>query len=173
MEPIIQNIQINKHLFGSDFVWGVSTSAFQTEGSCTIDGKGESIWDVFAAKKGKILNGDSPAVACDFYNQYQKDIDIVKQLNIPNFRLSISWPRIFPNGTGEINHAGIDYYNRVIDYCIQQGIEPWITIYHWDLPQTLELKGGWTNREIIGWFSSYVNVCAKHFGDRVKHWMIM
>lgn len=173
MEPIIQDIQINKQFFGPDFIWGVSTSAFQTEGSCTVDSKGESIWDVFAAKKGKILNGDSPAVACDFYNQYQKDIDIVKRLNIPNFRFSISWPRIFPNGTGEINHAGIDYYNRVIDYCIQQGIEPWITLYHWDLPHTLELKGGWTNREIIDWFSSYVTACAKHFGDRVKHWIIM
>lgn len=173
MEPNIQDTQINKQLFGPDFIWGVSTSAFQTEGSCAVDGKGESIWDVFASKKGKILNGDSPAVACDFYNQYQKDIDIIKQLNIPSFRFSISWPRILPNGTGDINQAGVKYYNHIIDYCIQQGIEPWITIYHWDLPQTLELKGGWTNREIIDWFSSYVNACARHFGDRVKHWMIM
>ena len=173
MEPISQDTQINKQLFGPDFIWGVSTSAFQIEGSPTVDGKGESIWDVFAAKKGKILNGDSPEIACDFYNRYQKDIDIIKQLNIPNFRFSISWTRILPYGTGEINQAGIAYYNRVIDYCILQGIEPWITIYHWDLPQTLELKGGWTNRDVIDWFNFYVTICAEYFGDRVKHWMMM
>ncbi|HEY2581745.1 MAG TPA: GH1 family beta-glucosidase [Mucilaginibacter sp.] len=173
MESGTHNIQFTKQLFGPDFIWGVSASAFQVEGATAIGGKGASIWDVFAAKKGKILNGDNPEIACDFYNQYQKDIDIIKQLNIPNFRFSISWPRILPEGTGEVNEAGIAYYNRVIDYCIQQGIEPWVTIYHWDLPQALELKGGWTNREIINWFSEYTAVCAKYFGDRVKHWMIM
>jgi beta-glucosidase len=173
MERTIQDIQFNKKLFGEDFIWGVSTAAFQIEGSCAIDGKGESIWDVFAGKKGKILNDDSPVVACDFYNQYKKDIDLIKELNIPNFRFSISWPRIFPNGTGEINQPGVDYYNQVIDYCIESGIEPWVTIYHWDLPNALELKGGWTNRNIIEWFTAFVTVCAEKFGDRVKRWMVM
>jgi beta-glucosidase len=173
MEPGIHDTSFNKKLFGDDFIWGISTAALQIEGACADGGKGESIWDVFAAKKGKILNGDIPQTACDFYNQYQQDIDLIKQLNIPNFRFSISWPRILPNGAGEVNQAGIDYYNRVIDCCLKQGIEPWITIYHWDLPQALELKGGWTNREIIGWFTDYVTVCAKNFGDRVKHWMMM
>jgi len=173
MEPINQDINFNKKLFGDDFIWGVSSAAFQTEGSCFAGGKGESIWDVFTSKKGKILNGDNALTACDFYNQYQNDIDILKQLNIPNFRFSISWPRIFPNGTVEINPEGIEYYNRVINYCISQGIEPWVTIYHWDLPQALELKGGWTNREIIDWFKAFVLVCAQSFGDRVKHWMVM
>ncbi|HEY5326385.1 MAG TPA: GH1 family beta-glucosidase [Mucilaginibacter sp.] len=173
MESIIQDIQFTKQLFGDDFIWGVSTAAFQIEGACAIDGKGESIWDDFARKKGKILNADSPGIACDFYNQYQKDIDLIKQLNIPNFRFSISWTRIFPDGTGKINQAGIDYYNRVIDYCIEIGIEPWLTIYHWDLPIALELKGGWTNRDIIAWFTEYVAVCGQKFGDRVKHWMVM
>jgi len=173
MEPGTHNIQINKQLFGPDFIWGVSTSAFQVEGSSDADGKGQSIWDAFSAKKGKILNGDKPGAACNFYNQYQKDIDIIKQLGIPNFRFSISWSRILPNGTGEINEAGIAYYNRVIDYCLQQGIQPWVTLYHWDIPQALELKGGWTNREVVEWYTSYVIVCAKHFGDRVKHWMMM
>ncbi len=173
MESIIQDIQISKQLFGEDFIWGVSTAAFQIEGACDVHGKGESIWDAFSGKKGKILNAHSPAIACDFYNQYQNDIDLIKQLNIPNFRFSISWPRIFPNGTGEINQAGVDYYNRIIDYCIEKGVEPWVTIYHWDLPNALELKGGWTNRNIIDWFTAYVTVCAENFGDRVKHWMVM
>ena len=173
MERTIQDIQFSKKLFGDDFIWGVSTSAFQTEGACAIDGKGESIWDVFANKKGKILNGDLPGAACDFYNQYQKDIDLVKELNIPNFRFSISWPRVLPGGVGEINQAGIDYYNRIIDYCLEKGIEPWVTLYHWDLPNALELKGGWTNRDVIDWFTAYTKICAEKFGDRVKHWMVM
>ena len=173
MESNIQDIQFNKKLFGDDFIWGVSTAALQTEGSCDIDGKGPSIWDTFAAKKGKILNGDSPNTACGFYHQYQNDIDLVKQLNIPNFRFSISWPRILPKGEGEINQAGIDHYNKVINYCIEKGVEPWITLYHWDLPDALEKKGGWTNREIVGWFSAYVAICSKAFGDRVKNWIVM
>ena len=173
MEPTIQDTHFSKKLFGDDFTWGVSTAAPQIEGACNADGKGESVWDVFVTKKGKILNNDNHTTACDFYNQYQNDIDLIKQLNIPNFRFSISWTRIFPNGTGEINQAGIAYYNRVIDYCLKQGIVPWVTIYHWDLPQALELKGGWTNREIIDWFTEFSTVCAQNFGDRVKHWMVM
>jgi beta-glucosidase len=165
--------KLNRHLFGDDFQWGVSTAAFQIEGACDTDGKGESIWDAFTAKKGKVLNGHQANIACNFYHNYQEDIDLVKQLNIPNFRFSISWTRILPAGTGEVNMAGIEYYNRVIDYCLQQGIEPWATIYHWDLPQILEIKGGWTNREVVGWFTDYVEVCAKYFGDRVKYWMVM
>jgi len=165
--------KFKRSLFGDDFKWGVSTAAFQIEGAHDADGKGESIWDAFSAKKGKILGGHHAQTACDFYNNYLDDIALVKQLNIPNFRFSISWTRILPDGTGEVNMAGVDYYNRMIDHCIQQGIEPWVTIYHWDLPQALELKGGWTNRDIIEWFTNYTAVCAKHFGDRVKHWMVM
>jgi beta-glucosidase len=165
--------QLNKQLFGDDFAWGVSTAAFQTEGSCDADGKGESIWDKFTARKGKILNGDKATVACAFYAGYRADIDLMKQLNIPNFRFSISWPRILPDGEGEINQPGIDHYNNLIDYCLQQEIEPWVTIYHWDLPQKLEDKGGWANRDMVGWFTNYTAVCAQHFGDRVKHWIIM
>ena len=164
---------LNKSLFGKDFKWGVSPAAFQIEGACDVDGKGISIWDAFTAEKGKVLNGHKADVACDFYNTYRADIDLIKQLNIPNFRFSISWTRVLPNGTGEINQAGIDYYNRVIDYCIAQGIEPWITIYHWDLPQVLEDKGGWTNRDIVGWFTEFVDLCSRSFGDRVKYWMVM
>jgi beta-glucosidase len=163
----------NKHLFGGDFEWGVSTAAFQTEGAWAEDGKGESVWDAFTGKKGKVHGGQNARVACDFYHRYEQDIDIIKSLNIPNFRFSIAWTRIMPNGSGDVNQAGIDFYNRVIDYCLQQGVKPWVTLYHWDLPQALELQGGWTNRNVIEWFTKYTEVCAKHFGDRVKHWMVM
>ena len=173
MESTSNNAKFSKQLFGDDFIWGVATAALQIEGSCDADGKGESIWDVFAEKKGAIKNGHKPTHACDFYNRYKEDIDLVKQLHIPNFRFSIAWSRILPDGTGKINRAGINHYNKVIDYCLEQGIEPWVTLYHWDLPQALEAKGGWTNREIVIWFTEFVNVCAKHFGDRVKNWMIM
>ncbi len=164
---------LNKSLFGADFYWGVSTAAFQIEGASEAEGKGLSIWDTFTHKKGKVLNGHKADVACDFFNNYRADIDLIRQLNIPNFRFSISWTRILPNGTGQINQPGIDHYNRVIDYCISQGVEPWVTIYHWDLPQALEDKGGWTNRGIIEWFTEFVALCGRNFGDRVKHWMIM
>lgn len=173
MDTNSSDLLLSKQLFGDDFAWGVSTAALQIEGSCDADGKGTSIWDTFSARKGKILNGDKPAIACDFYNRYREDIDLVKELNIPNFRFSIAWSRILPDGTGRINQAGIDHYNKLIDYCLQQGIEPWLTLYHWDLPQALEDKGGWTNREIINWFSEFVTICAQSFGDRVKNWMVM
>ncbi|MEN0054799.1 MAG: GH1 family beta-glucosidase [Mucilaginibacter sp.] len=173
MELTDQDTQFHKQLFGPDFIWGVSTAAFQIEGAHDADGKGESVWDAFTAKKSKILNADHARVTCDFYNRYQEDIDLIKELNIPNFRFSISWARLLPSGIGQVNQAGIDYYNRVINYCISMGIEPWVTIYHWDLPQVLEQKGGWTSREVIDWFSEFVTLCAKSFGDRVKHWMVM
>ena len=173
MSAAIENNNFTKALFGDDFTWGVSVAAPQIEGACNTDGRGQSIWDAFADTKDKILNNDSPRVACDFYNRYREDILLIKKLNILNFRFSISWPRIMPKGTGEVNQAGIDYYNNVIDFCLEQGIEPWVTIYHWDLPYELEIRGGWTNRDILNWFSDYVRVCAQHFGDRVKHWMVM
>jgi beta-glucosidase len=173
MEFTTDKTKFNKELFGNDFIWGVATAAPQIEGACDADGKGESIWDVFAAKKGTIKNGHHPTHACDFYYRFRQDIDLVKKMNIPNFRFSIAWSRILPDGIGRINQAGIDHYNEVINYCLQQGIEPWITLYHWDLPQALEVKGGWTNRDVVNWLVEFVRICAKSFGDRVKHWMIM
>ncbi|RCH55236.1 beta-glucosidase [Mucilaginibacter hurinus] len=173
MDRPIHQPAIKKDLFGEDFVWGVSTAAFQTEGACDADGKGQSIWDTFTARKGKVLNGDKAHTACDFYHTYKRDIDLVKQLNVPNFRFSIAWSRILPNGTGEVNTAGINHYHQVIDYCIEQGIEPWVTLYHWDLPQALENRGGWTNRDVVDWFSNYTEVCAKSYGTKVKNWMVM
>lgn len=159
--------------FDNEFAWGVSTAAYQVEGGWDADGKGLSIWDVFANTRGKIANNQNGNQACDFYHRYAHDITLMSQLNIPNYRFSLAWSRIIPNGTGELNMAGVDFYNRVIDFCLEQNIEPWITLYHWDLPYELEKKGGWTNRGIIGWFEDYVKVCVQHFGDRVKRWMIL
>jgi beta-glucosidase len=164
---------IQRDQFGDDFQWGVATAAFQTEGGCNADGKGPSIWDRFTAKKGKIRNGDHARQACEFYSDFKRDIDLVKALNIPNFRFSISWSRLMPEGVPPVNQAGVDFYSRVIDYCLEQGVEPWITLYHWDLPQALEDRGGWTNREVVGWFAGFARLCAERYGDRVGHWMVM
>lgn len=159
---------INNH-----FNWGVATSAYQTEGAFNTDGKGKSIWDVFSHTNGKTFANQHADVSCDFYHHYAQDIALVSILNIPNFRFSLSWSRLLPHGNGIPNYKGIGFYNKVIDFCLDLGVEPWITLYHWDLPYELEKKGGWTNRQIVQWFSDYVQLCVRVFGDRVKHWMIL
>jgi len=164
---------MHSKFFGEDFVWGVSTSAAQIEGAYLTDGKGLSIWDVFSIKKNKIRNNDNPFIATDFYSNYKQDITIIKQLGFKHFRFSISWPRVLPNGVGEINEQGIKFYHQIIDECIINDITPWITLYHWDLPQVLEEKGGWTNRTITEWFKEYVELCVSHFGKKVNQWMIL
>ena len=172
-EDSLYSLLPGKEPFGKDFHWGVSSAAFQIEGAHDVHGKGPSIWDVFTQSKGKIKGGHHARNACDFYNLYRTDIDLIRDLNIPNFRFSFSWPRLMPQGSGAINQAGVDYYNRVIDYLLECGIEPWVTLYHWDLPYALELNGGWTNRDIISWFEDYTALCARLFGDRVSNWMVM
>lgn len=167
-----QWLEMTRNDFGPDFKWGAATAAYQIEGAWNTDGKGLSIWDTFTHKKGKIKNSENGDVACDFYHHFKEDIGLVKQMNMNVFRFSIAWSRILPKGTGEINQKGIDFYNNVINTCIELGVEPWITLYHWDIPQALEDKGGWANREVINWFKEYVTVCAQNFGDRVKNWMI-
>jgi len=164
---------LNKDAFGEDFVWGVSTAAYQIEGAHSHDGKGPSIWDVFVKKKNKIFQNHHGDIACDFYNRYIDDLYLMHSLHIPNYRFSISWSRILPNGIGEVNRKGIDFYNQLIDLSLELGITPWVTLYHWDLPDTLELKGGWVNRDIRDWFGEYVAICVQYFGDRVKNWMVL
>lgn len=159
--------------FGKDFIWGVSSSAYQTEGAHDADLKGFSIWDEFSNKKKKIAKNHNGNVACHFYHHYSDDLKIMQSLGIKNFRFSIAWSRILPNGHGIVNLKGIDFYNRLINHCLELGITPWITLYHWDLPLELEKKGGWTNRDVVGWFAEYVSVCVKNFGDRVKNWMVL
>lgn len=159
--------------FGPGFKWGVATSAYQVEGAWDADGKGKSVWDVFSETKGKIKGNQNGNISCDFYHRYRDDLALLSRMNIPNFRFSLSWSRILPDGTKTVNGAGVSFYNHVIDTCLKLGIEPWITLYHWDLPNKLEKKGGWTNRDMIGWFTDYVGLCIRYFGDRVKNWMVL
>lgn len=164
---------IKRKDFGADFKWGVTISAFQNEGAADADGKGPSIWDNFTKEPGNVKDGSVPGDTSDFYHRYAEDIELARSLGFRVFRFSLSWSRIIPDGVGKVNKKGIRFYNNVIDACIKNGMEPWVTIYHWDLPQPLEEKGGWTNREIISWFSTYTDVCTRAFGDRVKHWIVM
>lgn len=173
IQPNVTSIGRLTDACGDDFVWGVSTSAYQCEGAHRADGKGPSIWDEFSQRKGSIYGGHNANDACDFYNRYHSDLKMVSELGIRNFRTSISWPRIFPLGSGKVNAAGVDFYQRLIDRCLELGITPWLTLYHWDLPLELSRKGGWTNRAVLGWFEEYAQICAQYFGDRVKHWMVL
>ncbi|MEQ8908495.1 MAG: GH1 family beta-glucosidase [Vicingaceae bacterium] len=159
--------------FPPNFYWGASSSAYQTEGVSPYDGKGLSIWDDFAKQKGKIKHGQHAREATKFIKHYRQDIHLLKWMNFGNFRFSIAWSRIFPEGIGKINQTGVDFYHRLIDSCLNQGIEPWITLYHWDLPLVLEEKGGWVNREVLDWFADYAAFCIREFGDKVKHWMVL
>jgi beta-glucosidase len=157
----------------SEFIWGTASSAYQTEGATTWDGKGPSIWDAFCKKKGAITLGHSGRVATEFYLRYKDDLALMQAMGIENFRFSVSWPRVLPEGTGFINQKGIGFYDRLVDACLEKNITPWITLYHWDLPQLLEEKGGWTNRDVINWFTEYSALILKKLGDRVSNWMVL
>ncbi|MEI6679598.1 MAG: GH1 family beta-glucosidase [Mariniphaga sp.] len=172
-KTVLETSEINRKDFGVDFSWGVATAAYQIEGAWDSEGKGESIWDRFTNKAGNVKDKTNGNDATDFYNRYESDLKLLKNLNFKNFRFSFSWPRILPDGTGKINDMGIDFYNRMIDHCLELGIEPWAMLYHWDLPQKLSEKGGWTNRDIVGWFSEYSDLCTRRFGDRIQHWMVL
>ncbi|AKD02029.1 GH1 family beta-glucosidase [Pontibacter korlensis] len=171
--PVAEKPVLTRSSFGQDFQWGVATAAYQIEGAHSAAGKGKSIWDVFSAKRGKVRKRHNGNTACDFFNRFPDDLQLMQAMGIPNFRFSLSWSRLLPQGTGEVNQAGLDYYDRLIDHCLELGITPWVTLYHWDLPQELERRGGWTNRDILGWFEEYTALCAHRFGDRVKHWMVL
>lgn len=158
--------------FGPDFTWGVAHASHQVEGAWDVDGKGESIWDRFAHDPRHIRDGSNADVACDYYHRYEDDTELVRTLGFNAQRFSIGWPRVLPTGTGTVNQKGLDFYSRVVDANLERGIEPWATLYHWDLPQALHERGGWTNRDILGWFEEYAGVVTEALGDRVKHWMI-
>jgi len=133
--------------FPKDFVWGTATASYQIEGAYQEDGRGLSIWDTFSHTPGKVFNNDNGDVACDSYHRYEEDVALLKKLGVKAYRFSIAWPRIFPQGTGEVNEKGLDYYRKVVDALLAAGIEPCVTLYHWDLPQALQDKGGWDNRD--------------------------
>jgi beta-glucosidase len=157
--------------FPNGFLWGAATAAYQIEGASHEDGKGESIWDRFSHTPGKTTNGDTGDEACDHYHRYKEDVALMKALSLPAYRFSISWPRVLPAGKVPANAAGLDFYDRLVDELLSAGIEPWVTLYHWDLPQTLQDKGGWGNRDIAGYFSDYAALMADRLGDRVRRWM--
>jgi beta-glucosidase len=154
-----------------DFIWGVATSAFQIEGAAKEDGRGPSIWDTFCKIPGKIYGGHNAEITCDHYHRYKEDISLMKQLGIQAYRFSLAWPRIYPDGSGRLNQKGIDFYNRLIDELCKNHITPAITLYHWDLPQSLENKGGWRVRETASVFLEYAKTCFKEFHDRVPLWI--
>lgn len=154
----------------ADFLWGASTSCFQIEGAAKEDGRGPSIWDTLCAKKDGIANGDTGDVACDHYHRYKDDIALMKGMGLSAYRFSIAWPRLLPKGKGALNEQGLDFYDRLIDGLLEAKIEPWACLYHWDLPQALQDLGGWQNRDAAGWFADYAALCARRYGDRVKHW---
>ncbi|MCW5744853.1 MAG: beta-glucosidase [Alphaproteobacteria bacterium] len=151
-----------------DFVWGVSTSSYQIEGATQVDGRGPSIWDTHCRRPGAIANGDTGDVACDHYHRYQDDVALMRELGVRAYRFSVAWPRLLPRGRGPVNEAGLAFYDRLIDALLAANIEPWLCLYHWDLPQALDDLGGWTNRDSVGWFSDYAALVAHRYGDRVK-----
>jgi beta-glucosidase len=156
--------------FPDDFVFGVSASAYQIEGAWDEDGKGESIWDRFVREPGRIVNGDTGDIACDHYHRYAEDVALMADAGIPAYSLTTAWTRIIPDGDGPIEQRGIAFYDRLVDELLEHGITPHVTLYHWDLPQALQDKGGWANRDTVDAFVRYADIVSRALGDRVQHW---
>ncbi len=157
--------------FPKDFLWGAATASYQIEGASRQDGRGDCIWTRFSHTPGKVMNGDTGDVATDHYHRYVEDVALMRELGLQAYRFSISWPRVIPNGTGATNPAGLDFYDRLVDELLKANIIPTATLYHWDLPQALQNRGGWLNREILGWFADYTDLMTRRLGDRVKNWI--
>lgn len=161
-----------KYQFPKGFYWGSAASAPQTEGAACLDGKGISVWDYWTeAQPDKFWQQGNPKIACDFYHRYREDIKLMQQCGQNSYRLSIAWTRILPQGTGEINPKGVEFYNNVIDELLARGIEPFVNLYHFDMPWELQAIGGWENRAVVSAFAEYARVCFELFGDRVKYWI--
>lgn len=159
--------------FPKDFIWGAATASYQIEGAWNEDGRGESIWDRFSHTPGKVQDGDTGDVACDHYHRWEDDLKIIKELGLKAYRFSTAWPRILPSGSGSVNEAGLDFYNRLVDGLLKLDIEPYVTLYHWDLPQMLQDKGGWTVRATADAFVEYADIVSRVLGDRVKNWITL
>jgi beta-glucosidase len=157
---------VNRQDFGPKFVFGTATASYQIEGGQT-DGRGISIWDTFAQTPGNVKGGHTGAVACDHYNRWPEDLDLLRDGGFDAYRFSFAWPRLMPEGTGQVNQAGVDFYDRLVDGMLERGIKPFATLYHWDLPSALQDKGGWMNRDIAGWLADYASLIAQKFGDRL------
>lgn len=159
------------YTFPKNFVWGAATSSYQIEGAWKEDGKGESIWDRFAHTPGKVIDGSNGDIACDHYHLWPEDIALMKNLNIQAYRFSIAWPRILPEGRGSVNQAGLDFYSKLVDGLLAADIVPYVTLYHWELPQALQDQGGWPARLSAQAFAEYADVVSRSLGDRVQKWM--
>ena len=161
---------MNTITFPEGFLWGAATSSYQIEGSPLADGAGPSNWHRYTHMPGMVLNGDTGDVACDHYNRFREDILLMRELGLKAYRFSISWSRILPEGTGRMNQKGIDFYSRLVDGLLESGIEPFATLYHWDLPAALDDRGGWVNRDIASWFAEYAEVMFQALDGRIRHW---
>ncbi len=157
--------------FRKDFMWGAASSAYQVEGSWNADGKGMSVWDVASHEPGRMVHGETGDVACDFLNHMREDVALMKEIGLKNYRFSISWSRVLPEGVGQVNEAGLQFYSDLVDELLKSGIEPLITLYHWDLPHALQERGGWENPEIEDWFVEYARVVVNRLSDRVRYWI--
>ncbi|HLV33561.1 MAG TPA: GH1 family beta-glucosidase [Spirillospora sp.] len=157
--------------FPEHFLWGAATASYQIEGGGLQEGRGECIWHRFSHTPGKVLNGDTGDVACDHLHRYREDVALMAELGLDAYRFSISWPRVLPAGTGATNAAGLDFYDRLVDALLEVNIRPFVTLYHWDLPQALQDQGGWENPASVQWFADYTGLMAQRLGDRVKDWI--
>jgi beta-glucosidase len=157
--------------FDSTFIWGAATSAYQIEGSATRANGGASVWDTFCRRRGAIRDGSSGDIACDHINRYREDVALMRSLGLRAYRFSISWPRVMPDGEGRMNEAGLDFYDRLVDLLVESGIEPWVTLFHWDFPEVLYKRGGWLNRASADWFAHYATTMVRRLSDRVTRWM--
>lgn len=157
--------------FSNNFFWGSATSSYQIEGAYNENGKGLNIWDTFCQIEGRIKNFENGNIACDHYHRFKEDVQLMKQIGLKAYRFSLNWARILPEGIGTINPDGIRFYNELIDELLANGIEPFVTLYHWELPLALDRLGGWRNPDMVNWFSEYAKVVAEHFSDRVKYFM--
>ncbi len=159
--------------FPEEFVWGAAAASYQIEGACDEDGKGPSVWDMMCRWSGKVYEGNTGFVACDHYHLFREDVGIMKQIGLQAYRLSVSWPRVLPEGVGAVNEEGMAFYDQLIDELLAAGIEPWVTLFHWDYPLALYYRGGWLNRESVEWFGEYAQLLVDRLGDRVSHWMTL
>jgi beta-glucosidase len=159
--------------FPQGFVWGAATASYQIEGAWNEDGRGPSIWDTFAHTPGKIHNGDTGDVAADHYHRWEEDLNLMALMGLKAYRFSVAWPRVLPTGKGVVNVAGLDFYDRLVDGLLSRNIQPWVTLYHWDLPQALQDEGGWANRQTANLFADYAQTVVHRLGDRVQHWITL
>ncbi len=159
--------------FSKDFVWGAAAASYQIEGGWDADGKGPSVWDMLCRQEGRIFEGHTGDVACNHYHRYREDVALMRSLGLKAYRLSLSWPRILPEGQGRVNEAGLGFYDRLVDELLAAGVQPWVTLFHWDYPYALFCRGGWLNPRSSDWFEEYAQIVVDRLSDRVKHWMTL